>query len=72
MIEVTGPPEKIESFLSVMQPFGIIESVQTGVVAMARGPESVTCNPPLVEAQVPTEPNAESMDANELNLSHSV
>jgi acetolactate synthase-1/3 small subunit len=52
-IEVTGPPEKIDSFVEVLEPFGIIESVQTGTVAMARGAEAVSPNPPLVAAAVP-------------------
>ena len=52
-IEVTGPPEKIDSFVEVVEPYGIIESVQTGTVAMARGPEAVSPNPPLVAAAVP-------------------
>jgi acetolactate synthase-1/3 small subunit len=53
-IEVTGPPEKIDSFVEVLEPFGIIESVQTGTVAMARGAEAVSPNPPLVAAAVPS------------------
>jgi acetolactate synthase I/III small subunit len=39
-IEVTGPPEKIDSIMSVMRPFGIKEMVRTGVVAMVRGSTS--------------------------------
>jgi acetolactate synthase-1/3 small subunit len=70
VIEVTGPPEKIESFLSLMEPFGIIESVQTGVVAMARGADAVTVNPPFVEA-VP-ETNGVHASEDGLVLSHSV
>jgi acetolactate synthase-1/3 small subunit len=37
MIEITGDEAKIESFVEVMRPFGILEMVRTGVVAMARG-----------------------------------
>ena len=37
MIEITGDESKIESFVEVMRPFGILEMVRTGVVAMARG-----------------------------------
>ncbi len=37
IIEITGDDEKIESFVEVLRPFGILEMVQTGVVAMARG-----------------------------------
>lgn len=37
IIEITGDEAKIESFVEVMRPFGILEMVRTGVVAMARG-----------------------------------
>lgn len=37
IIEITGDESKIESFVEVMRPFGILEMVRTGVVAMARG-----------------------------------
>ncbi len=40
IIEITGDEEKIESFVDVLRPFGIIEMVRTGVVAMARGCDS--------------------------------
>ena len=37
IIEITGVGEKIESFVDVLRPFGILEMVRTGIVAMARG-----------------------------------
>ena len=37
IIEITGDEEKIEGFVEVLRPLGIIEMVRTGVVAMARG-----------------------------------
>ena len=36
-IEVTGNPSKIDAFIKLMQPFGIIEMCRTGVVALERG-----------------------------------
>ena len=36
-VEVTGPPDKIDSMVSLLKPYGIKEMVRTGVVAMARG-----------------------------------
>ena len=36
-IEVTGDPTKIEAFLKLMIPFGIIEMCRTGIVALDRG-----------------------------------
>ena len=35
-VEVTGEPSKINAFIDVMQPLGIIEIVRTGTVAMER------------------------------------
>ena len=37
MIETTGTEDKIDSLLEVLRPFGVIEMVRTGRVAMARG-----------------------------------
>jgi acetolactate synthase-1/3 small subunit len=37
VIEITGTEDKIDSFVEVMRPFGIVEMVRTGVVAVARG-----------------------------------
>lgn len=53
IIEITGTEDKIEGLIEVLRPFGIIEMVRTGIVAMGRGSKSVSPNPPLVAAQVP-------------------
>jgi acetolactate synthase-1/3 small subunit len=37
IVEITGDEDKINSFVEVLRPFGIMEMVRTGVVAMARG-----------------------------------
>src|SRR5438094_2555415 len=37
VIETTGTEDKIDSLLEVLRPFGVIEMVRTGRVAMARG-----------------------------------
>jgi len=37
IVEVTGDAEKIDGFVEVLRPFGIIEMVRTGMVSMARG-----------------------------------
>jgi acetolactate synthase-1/3 small subunit len=37
IVEITGDEEKINSFVDVLRPFGVLEMVRTGVVAMARG-----------------------------------
>lgn len=36
-IEVTGDPHKIDAFIQLMIPFGIIEMCRTGIVALERG-----------------------------------
>jgi acetolactate synthase-1/3 small subunit len=41
-IEVTGTPEKLEAFLRVLEPFGVRELVQSGMVAVGRGGRSIT------------------------------
>ncbi len=41
IIEITGTEDKIESFVDVLRPYGIIEMGRTGAVAMARGPAAL-------------------------------
>jgi acetolactate synthase-1/3 small subunit len=41
-IEVTGNADKLSDFLHVLEPFGIRELVQSGVVAIGRGSRSIT------------------------------
>ena len=41
-IEATGSSDKLEALLRVLEPFGIKELVQSGVVAVGRGPRSIT------------------------------
>ena len=40
-IEVTGEPSKVEAFINLMVPFGIIEMCRTGLVALERGKTSL-------------------------------
>lgn len=37
IIEVTGSPEKINSLEEMLQPFGLVEMMRTGEIAIARG-----------------------------------
>ena len=41
-IEVTGNAAKLRDFLAVLEPFGIRELVQSGMVAIGRGSRSIT------------------------------
>ena len=40
-IEVTGNPSKIDAFVKLMQPFGILEMCRTGIVALDRGTKTL-------------------------------
>jgi acetolactate synthase I/III small subunit len=41
-VEVVGPPAKLEAVLKMMEPYGIREMVQSGMVALGRGPRSMS------------------------------
>lgn len=37
ILELTGAPEKLDAFLKVIEPFGILEMSRTGTTVLARG-----------------------------------
>jgi acetolactate synthase-1/3 small subunit len=39
VFELTGPPDKIDSFVALMRDLGLVEVGRTGIVGMIRGPE---------------------------------
>ncbi|GAB3713445.1 acetolactate synthase small subunit [Mariniluteicoccus flavus] len=41
-IEATGGPEKIDALLRMLEPYGLKELVQSGMVALARGSRSLS------------------------------
>ncbi|ADG89519.1 acetolactate synthase small subunit [Thermobispora bispora] len=41
-IEVTGTSDKLQAFIRVLEPYGIKELVQSGMVAIGRGSRSIT------------------------------
>jgi acetolactate synthase-1/3 small subunit len=45
IVEISGQEQKIESFIDLMRPLGIVELVRTGRIAMVRG-EKHACEPP--------------------------
>jgi acetolactate synthase-1/3 small subunit len=46
-IEATGTAEKLDALLRDLEPYGIKEMVQSGVVAIGRGSRSITAAPAL-------------------------
>ena len=53
VVETTGTEDKIDSLLEVLRPYGVIEMVRTGRVAMARGIGGVDKTAPRVGAAAP-------------------
>jgi acetolactate synthase-1/3 small subunit len=41
VFEITGASDKIDSFVNLMLPLGLVEVSRTGVVAISRGPEGM-------------------------------
>lgn len=41
VFEITGAPSKIDNFLDLMRPLGLVDVSRTGVAAISRGPEAM-------------------------------
>jgi acetolactate synthase I/III small subunit len=41
VFEITGAPGKIDSFIDLMRPLGLVDVSRTGVAAISRGPEAM-------------------------------
>jgi acetolactate synthase-1/3 small subunit len=41
VFEITGAPEKIDQFVDLMRPLGLVDVSRTGVAAISRGPEAM-------------------------------
>ena len=41
VFELTGKPDKVDQFISLMMPLGLVEVARTGVAAISRGPEAM-------------------------------
>jgi acetolactate synthase-1/3 small subunit len=46
IFEITGKPTKVDQFIQIMAPLGLIEVCRTGVAAMNRGPEGMATDAP--------------------------
>ena len=62
-VEMTGGEEKVDRFLELLSPYGLLEVVRTGIVAMRRGAKS-----PTVASKAELTAIAEESDS----VSHSV
>jgi acetolactate synthase-1/3 small subunit len=41
VFEITGSPSKIDNFVDLMRPLGLVDVSRTGVAAISRGPEAM-------------------------------
>jgi acetolactate synthase-1/3 small subunit len=41
VFEITGAPSKIDNFVDLMRPLGLVDVSRTGVAAISRGPEAM-------------------------------
>jgi acetolactate synthase-1/3 small subunit len=52
-IEITGAEDKIDGLLEVLRPYGVLEMVRTGIVAMRRGKSSTTTTSAAEDQEIP-------------------
>ncbi|MHA6800912.1 acetolactate synthase small subunit [Bounagaea algeriensis] len=46
-VEATGTTDKLDALLRMLEPYGIREMVQSGTIAIGRGPKSITATAPV-------------------------
>lgn len=51
VIELSGSEGKIQGLLTALEPYGIVEMVQTGAIAMTRGNDGRDAGPPTIKAR---------------------
>ncbi len=54
VVEITGTEDKLQGLMELLRPFGIIEMVRTGSIAMTRGANVIPVDPTFVPATVKT------------------
>ena len=52
-LEATGTPDKLDALLRVLEPIGIREMVQSGAVAVGRGPRVIAATPAVRQLDRP-------------------
>jgi acetolactate synthase-1/3 small subunit len=60
-IEITGTEDKIDGLIEVLRPFGVVEMVRTGIVAMRRGARAEKSAQPKAMAQAAMEGISQSV-----------
>jgi acetolactate synthase-1/3 small subunit len=58
IVEISGQEKKLEAFIEMMRPFGIIELARTGRIAMVRG----SCRPDPEAASPQVEQDGDAKD----------
>lgn len=48
VLEVSGTPDKVQNLVKLLEPYGISELVQTGVISMTRGVRARELGPPTL------------------------
>ena len=41
VFELTGATDKLDTFIELMRPLGLVEVSRTGIAAIARGPRTI-------------------------------
>ena len=58
MIEIAGQERKVEAFIDLMRPYGILELVRTGRIAMVRGVQRPDNGDDSIQQQATSTPTA--------------
>lgn len=66
MIELSGSEEKLEAFIELIRPYGIVELARTGVIAMPRGAASAPMPAKAKSASVGPERGIPGIDPGDL------
>lgn len=65
-IEITGSEDKIDGLLDVLRPYGVVEMVRTGIVAMRRGKKSAPVTTMSPAAGLPVQMAEQSLETDDM------